>query len=487
MKTLSQLLPGSLILESQLEENRVFSRITNHSEGVSGGDLYFAIKGTKVDGNRFVSDVVKSGAAVVIEDRSLFEKNKNAVLVRSTREALAFAASHWYENPSSKINVVGVTGTNGKTTTTYLLRSIWEELKCVSGMIGTVETWIGDENISSELTTPGPMELQKLFSHMVEKKVTHAAMEVSSIALDQFRTSGTEFKVGIFTNLTLDHLDYHGSLDNYRDTKLRFFQNYPMATAVTNIDDAVGEMFYQKTRAKNKLSFSLKRPQADFYVVRGDFTKDGTLAVVRTPKGEITLHLQLIGRHNLYNSIGALAATYALGQDMDQAAVALSKSRGAPGRLEKIMNGEEYPSIFVDYAHSDDALSNVLLSIGELRKSGTGRVITVFGCGGGRDRTKRPKMAEVVSKLSDITIATSDNPRTEDAEKIIDDLETGIVKDRTDYYREVSRKKAIHLALEMAKPSDFVLVAGKGHETYQIIGTEKFPFDDSKVIRDYYT
>ncbi len=486
METLNHLIPPALILRSKVPGSQPIYRLTQHSQGVQAGDLFFAVPGTKTNGHQFVPAVTEKGIVAVVEDPAVFEQNLGTLLVKSVREALAVASSNWFKNPSEDLSLVGLTGTNGKTTSTYLFHEIWKKQNIKSGVIGTVQTLIGDIPLPSELTTPGPYELQALLRKMVENQCSHAVMEVSSIALDQYRTAGTEFSVGLFTNLTQDHLDYHGSFENYRSAKLKFFQEYKLKHAVFNSEDPAGTFYYEKCKAQNKVRFALNDPNAEYRVIDAEFTQRGTKASIQTPKKLLKLQSPLIGRYNLYNCLGVLAGIDCLGLDLEKAVEALKEAKGAPGRLERVMKGEEYPSIFVDYAHSDDALLNVLTALSALKGKSSAKIITVFGCGGDRDRTKRPKMAAVVSGLSDVTIVTSDNPRTEDPDAIIDEIMPGILREKTQSYREVNRKKAIHMALEIAEPQDLVLVAGKGHETYQIVGTEKLPFDDSAVIREYY-
>jgi len=462
--------------------------ITDDSREVRPGSCFVAVKGAKRDGHDLIEAVLASGAAaVVVENEELFRRYSRTAWVPSTRRALADAAARWYGVASSKLRIAGVTGTNGKTTTTFLLREVWDVLNIKSGVIGTVENRIGDRRLTSSLTTPGPLALQKLFDEMVRESVSHVAIEVSSIALDQERTAGTQFGVGIFTNLTQDHLDYHGTFESYFASKLKFFREYNLPAAVINLDDPWGRRLTRESIAGRVVTFGVEDRTADFHVEQAAFDRRGTTAIVVTPDGRFDFTTPLIGVHNLYNCLGVIAAAEALGHSPAKVIAALRSAKGAPGRLERAETPPGGPNVFVDYAHSADALENVLRALIKLRGEGPGRIITVFGCGGDRDRGKRPKMAGVVSSLSEVTIATSDNPRTEDPQKILDDVEVGINRAATDYHREVDRRTAIGRALELARPEDFVLVAGKGHETYQIIGTTQIPFDDRLVIRDHYT
>ena len=487
MKSLSTLIPPSELLAAKADVGQSIAGVTDSSRDASSGQLFFAVRGARSDGHGYVAQALAQGAAaVVVEDRDCFEAHPRAILVGSTRLALSRAASRWEDEPTRSFRLVGITGTNGKTTSTFLLKHIWSALGLTSGIVGTVEYDIAGERERSTLTTPGPLGLQKLFSRMRTAKVSHAAMEVSSIALDQARVGGSAFEVALFTNLTLDHLDYHLDFESYFAAKRKLFHDYPLRRAVVNIDDPWGRKLFEGLEPEKRISFSLENRSADFYASELSFAKAGSSARIETPSGEVSLVTPLIGKHNLYNCLGALAVEGALGHDLARAGAALANALGAPGRLERVMTGSNYPHVFVDYAHTDDALRNVLTALTALKRQGPGKVITVFGCGGDRDRSKRPKMGEIASSLSDITIATSDNPRTESPDRIIDEIENGIDRTRTTYHRAVDRRAAIHEALRLAQPDDIVLVAGKGHETYQIIGREEFPFDDREVIRDYY-
>lgn len=486
VKTLSNLLLSDEILASRIDPNTSVAAVTFDSRAVTTGSLFFALKGTTSDGHQFIDSVLAAGAAaVVVEDAAVAERFPRTILVSSGRRALALAAARWFDEPSSQFPLVGITGTNGKTTSSYLLRQIWQQVGLSTGLIGTVEQIVGDVSEASRLTTPDPLELQRLLRKMADAKLAYATMEVSSIALDQFRTAGTQFAAGLFTNLTLDHLDYHGTMESYFEAKVKFFAEYDLPFALINVDDEWGKKLVGRSRAKTTLTFGLDG-KSEVSADRIDYRKDSIHARLLTPAGNFLIDSPLIGRHNLYNLLGVTAAGYALGFDLEKFTAAFSLATGAPGRLERVAVAASSPRVFVDFAHSPDALENVLKVLHNLRKGSGSRIITVFGCGGDRDRGKRPRMGEIASRLSDVTVATSDNPRTEDPDFIIDEIETGVIRSATDYHRETSRRTAIELALAMATPEDFVLVAGKGHETYQIIGTEKLPFDDREVVRRYY-
>jgi UDP-N-acetylmuramoyl-L-alanyl-D-glutamate--2,6-diaminopimelate ligase len=485
MKTLGHILNPLRLIQAKLPLETAISGISRDAQMVNQGEVFFAIRGAKVDSHLFIQDALERGAqAVIVDSPEAYEKHPRTVLVDNTRSQLAEAASAWFDFPTDKLKLIGVTGTNGKTTCSYLMREIWNNSQLLSGMIGTVETCIGKTCVPSQLTTPGPLELQKIFHDMNSAKVTHAVMEVSSIALDQNRVGGCQFQAGIFTNFTQDHLDYHGSFENYFQSKLKLFTDFGLPLGVVNLDDDWAKRVLVEGKAKQWLTFSLKDSSADFFAGSIEYSVKGTRAKIKTPKGNYPYESILIGSHNLYNALAVLATFYGLGGDFEQGLQVLSTAHGAPGRLERVMSGDKYPGIFVDYAHSDDALRNVLEALLRLKKP-NGRMITVFGCGGDRDKTKRPKMASVVSSLSDLTVITSDNPRTEKPESILEEIEKGLLQN-CKYHKEVQRKSAIEWALREAKADDLVLIAGKGHETYQIIGTTQFPFDDRKVVRDYY-
>lgn len=487
MNVISDFVASDEYLNSRVAADTLVAEIVASSADLKPDGLFFAISGAKVDGHQFVREAVeKQAAAVVVEREDIFLAYPNTILVRSTREALAKAAARKWGNPSGSFRLVGVTGTNGKTTTTFLLNEIWKKNAKVPALVGTVAYRLGHQVLGSKLTTPGPLELQKLFADMRDSGVTDAAIEVSSIALDQARVLGSAFDAAVFTNLTQDHLDYHGTLEAYYLAKRKLFTDYRIPVGVFNIDDPWGARLLGESKTDQSITFSLKDANADFFLSELILSREGMSGQLQTPWGKKVLSTQLLGKHNVYNCLAALAVATKLGTEADLALEALKNAKGAPGRLERVAPAEGRPHVFVDYAHSADALKNVLRSLNELRVGFPGRIVTVFGCGGDRDRTKRPQMARVVSSLSDVTIGTSDNPRTEDPNAILDELETGIDLKRTHYLREESRRSAIRLALTMAKPEDIILIAGKGHENYQILGTETVHFDDAEEVRNFY-
>jgi len=461
----------------------------NSLEAVEGS-LFFAVRGTSVDSHKFVPQVLAKGGAVVVEDAEVFEAASRAILVKSTRAVLGEVANRFWEQPSSKLGVVAVTGTNGKTTTTHLLEQAWTLAGKLSGMIGTIRYQVGPHSFSAPLTTPDALSLQKLWAEMAQVHVEYAAMEASSIALDQGRVNGTKVRAAVFTNLTQDHLDYHHTMEEYFLSKRKLFLDFSPEIAVIGVDDVWGQRLWSEVTSPKKYRFSVtgnefEKGPAEFQLLSYEVGAENVKARLRCLTKEYDFQTKLLGRHNIANLLSAAATLVGLGWSVESALKLLSHCTGAPGRLERVgqQGGCE---VLVDYAHSDDALEQVLKSLEAVRDARKGRIITVFGCGGDRDKLKRPKMARVVSLLSDITVATSDNPRTEDPASIIDDIEAGILSDRTQYLREVDRRSAIHAALRLARPEDVLLIAGKGHETYQIIGKEKLPFDDREVVREYF-
>jgi len=479
-------LPGERLATKVAGDTSVGS-VTDRLSDVVPGCAFFAIRGRSVDGHGFVAEALSRGAALAVVDREQsYLSHDRVAQVPCTRAALARAACRWHGDPSSALRLVGVTGTNGKSTTTYLLRQAWDGLGLASGLIGTVETWVGERRMDSALTTPDALTLQSLFADMRDARASLGAVEVSSIALDQSRTLGTRFAVGVFTNLTRDHLDYHGDMEAYLRSKLSLFEEHAVGASVVNLDDPAGAKLYSRLEGGIRLGISWTESSAAIRVLGSEPTPHGVEAVFATPQGEISLRSPLVGRHNVTNLATVLGACLALEIPLAGAARALESASGAPGRLERVPTPEGGPRVFVDYAHSEDALENVLRSLRQWKGGGPGRILTVFGCGGDRDRGKRPRMAAVASAWSDVTVVTSDNPRTEDPLGIVDEIAPGLDRRRTEAHLEVDRGRAIGLALGMAGPDDWVLIAGKGHETYQIVGTRKIAFDDRQVVRDHY-
>lgn len=477
---------------------------------VSPGDLFVALHGTNSNGHDYLDRAISLGAAALVVE-VMPESGKPfdvpIVCVKDSRRALAPIAARFFGNPAAELSLVGVTGTNGKTSTTYLVESILTRADWRTGLIGTVEIRYGGEKEVAVNTTPESLDLQRTLRAMCTAQVDAALLEVSSHGLELGRVDGCAFRVAAFTNLSQDHLDFHGSMDSYLASKARLFRDHlaPGATAVINIDDPAGEKLIGFARGAGADVLRVGRgrdARADLRLVRSEIALDGTRAELEDANGRLELSLPLIGDFNLENLLVATGIAQALGIDSSDIAAGVAACPQVPGRMERVQGpGENEPLVLVDYAHTPDAVDKLL---GAVRPLCHGRLITVFGCGGDRDRAKRPLMAEAVAQHSDLAIATSDNPRTEDPHAILVDVEAGLeTLERTDaaalfsdhaatrtepatrgrYSVLLDRREAIALALAGADTNDTVVLAGKGHEDYQIIGREKFPFDDRAEAR----
>ncbi len=448
------------------------------SRKVRPGFLFIAVKGTQSDGHEYITKAIDSGAiAVVCEKLPEAVTDKiTFVSVKNSGQALGIIASNFFGNPSEKMKLTGVTGTNGKTTVATLLYKLFAALGHRSGLISTVENRIVDQVIPSTHTTPDPIQLNELLRRMVEEKCTHVFMEVSSHAIDQERIAGLKFVGALFTNITHDHLDYHLTFENYIKAKKKYFDELGSdAFALVNADDKRGMVMMQNTKA-TKYSFGLKK-MVDF---KAKIITNSIEGLELELAGK-TVWFKLIGDFNAYNLLAVYGAAVLLGEDSDEVLVKLSSLSGAVGRFELVLPGSKKIAI-VDYAHTPDALKNVLETIAQFR-SGNEQVITVVGCGGNRDRTKRPMMASIACRLSDKVVLTSDNPRDEDPIEIIKEMQTGVMPTEARKTLIIAdREEAIKTACMMAKEKDIILVAGKGHETYQEIKGVKYPFDDREVV-----
>jgi UDP-N-acetylmuramoyl-L-alanyl-D-glutamate--2,6-diaminopimelate ligase len=448
------------------------------SRKVESGFLFAAVKGTLSDGHGFIQKAVELGASVVICEKlpEAINENVTYVTVKDSAQALGIIASNYYGNPSEKIKLIGVTGTNGKTTTVTLLYQLYSRMGFSVGMISTVENRIKDKVIPSTHTTPDQIQLNELLSNMVEAGCSHAFMEVSSHAVDQERIAGVKFTGALFTNITHDHLDYHKTFENYIKAKKKFFDDLSSdAFALVNADDKRGMVMLQNTKAK-KHTFGLKK-MVDF---KGKIITN-SIEGLELEVSNKHVWFKMIGDFNGYNLLGVYGAAVLMGEDSDEVLTHLSSLNGAPGRFELVAPGSKFTAI-VDYAHTPDALKNVLETIAQFR-TGTEQVITIVGCGGNRDKTKRPLMASIACKLSDKVVLTSDNPRDEDPMEIIKEMQSGILPTEARKTLVIAdREEAIKTACMMAKGKDIVLVAGKGHETYQEIKGVKYPFDDREVV-----
>lgn len=477
LKDLVQNLPDATV-DGPLD--REVAGITYDSRRVTPGMVFVAIPGQHVDGHEFVGTAVERGASAVICERSkLIPARVTRIQVADVREAMACAARSYYENPSSKLKVIGVTGTNGKTTVAFMIKAVLEASDIKAGLIGTVRYEIGDRVIPAQRTTPESIEVQQMLSQMLKADCRACVMEVSSHALDQKRVNGVEFDVGIFTNLTRDHLDYHGTMENYFAAKKRLFTSLEKGTkrgaAVINIDDSFGARLADETRGVEvQLTYGFGE-KSHLRATKIDLNADGSRFVVEAPERKFAIRLPLIGRHNIYNALAAVGACLALKIEVVKIQAALNALVPVPGRLEMVSAGQPF-GVFVDYAHTDDALRNVLTTLREITK---GRVLLAFGCGGNRDAGKRAKMGRIAGELADYTVITSDNPRREAPAKIAAQIEDGYKGTRADAFEiELDRARAIQQIIARAEPGDSVLIAGKGHETYQEFEDTVVPFDD---------
>ena len=465
--------------------------LTDNSRQVTPGSAFVAVKGERVDGHNFLQQALLARAsAVIVQDHiASADMAISSVRLRNCRSVLGILAARLHENPSTRLRMVGVTGTNGKTTVTYLCKAILEAAGRKVGLIGTVAYHIGSERLDASHTTPGAVELQALLSRMVAADVEAAVMEVSSHALAMDRTAGCEFDVAVFTNLTQDHLDFHSTLEDYFEAKLRLFtalspagSKHSPKRAIVNVDDPRGSRVVQSCRVP-VWTYALRTP-ADIRAENVRLSLSGTRFVAATPLGRVEVESRLVGEHNVANLLAAIGVGLNEGLATQTIAEGIRRLADVPGRFERVEAGQDF-TVVVDYAHTDDALIR-LLSAAETLK--TGRIITVFGCGGDRDRGKRPKMGRAAVKRSDVVILTSDNPRTEDPVAILREVEAGareaLEPGRGRYEVIVDRRAAIEAAIEEAKPGDMVLIAGKGHEDYQIVGTHRLHFDDREVARE---
>jgi len=467
-------------------ETRI-DRVVYDSRQAGPGALFVAVPGFKTDGHAYVTDAVARGALAVAVERPVSVPPQVAVVqVDSSRRALSAFASTLCQWPSRRIRTIGVTGTNGKTTTTHLIRAILKEQGHKVGLIGTVHNYVGDEELPSNLTTPQASDVQDLIHRMVQAGCQYVVMEVSSEGLDMHRVDHVEFDVGVFTNLSQDHLNYHGTLEAYREAKLQLFRMLgdggckSPKSAVLNTDDPSTEQFRSVCRVP-VLAYGLD-PRASVTARDLDVTSAGSRFTLQTPEGEVPLLLRLAGKFNVYNAMAAVCAGLAEGVAVPVIKRALEKATGVAGRMEAISAGQPF-GVFIDYAHSPDGLENVLRTAHGFAR---GRVITVFGCGGDRDRSKRPLMGRIAGEMADYAIITSDNPRSEDPQSILRDIEAGIrqVPGPGRFYElEVDRAAAIARAVAIAEPDDVILIAGKGHETYQIFRDRTIDFDDRVVAR----
>jgi UDP-N-acetylmuramoyl-L-alanyl-D-glutamate--2,6-diaminopimelate ligase len=489
--TFAELVEPLRTAERQGNLDIAVTALTDDSRAVKPGSVFVAVKGERVDGHAFVGKAVQAGAAALVLQKGLnvtAVPSVPVVRVDDSRRVLGVLAGRFYREPASRLCMVGVTGTNGKTTVTYLCKGVLETAGRRVGLIGTVAYQIGDERLPAAHTTPGAVELQALLARMVDAGMNAAVMEVSSHALAMDRTVGCEFDVTIFTNLTQDHLDFHADMDGYFQAKLRLFSDLDPAgrklrpkRAIVNIDDARGARVCEASRVP-VWTYAIQKP-ADILAEDVRLALSGTHFTAVTPHGRFPVESRLVGEHNVYNILAAIGVGLHEGLSPEIIQRGIASVVNVPGRFERVEAGQDF-TVVVDYAHTDDALLRLLTAAQALK---TGRVITVFGCGGDRDRGKRPKMGRVAARLSDVVFLTSDNPRSEDPAAILREIEVGVreafTEKRIRYEVIADRRAAIEAAVREAKSGDTVLIAGKGHEDYQIVGATRLHFDDREVAR----
>ena len=445
---------------------------------IRSGELFVAIKGYETDGHEYIEEAVSKGAACVI-----CEKSPNIsvphIIVKDSRKALAAMSAVWFGYPASRLKLVGVTGTNGKTSVTNLIKHIIE--KCSSkkvGLIGTNGNFIGERELPTEHTTPESYEMQKLLDKMVLEGCEYVIMEVSSHALYLSRVHGIKYEIGVFTNLTPEHLDFHGTMEEYAKAKAMLFPN--CRKTIVNIDDEYAG-FMARHSASPFTTYAVKRGSADFVGSEIKLQADRVGFTIIADGSTCRVELPIPGMFSVYNALASIATAVLLGFDIDNIAPTLQTYEGVKGRAEVVSTGYDH-TVLIDYAHTPDALKNIITAVRGFAKA---RVITLFGCGGDRDKTKRPIMGQIAAELSDHVVVTSDNPRTEEPGEIINDIIAGIDKSCKSYIVIENRREAIYWALDDLKPGDVLILAGKGHETYQILGTEKVHFDDREIVAEH--
>jgi UDP-N-acetylmuramoyl-L-alanyl-D-glutamate--2,6-diaminopimelate ligase len=482
MKLLQDILFGVSLREVVGSTQLSIKDIQIDSRKVQEGSVFVAIKGIQADGHEYIATAIQKGAIAIVCEKLPHSLQEGVVfiVVANAQESVAVMAHHFYDNPSTHIKLVGVTGTNGKTTVATLLFKLFKRLGYTCGLISTVENHIGETIVPATHTTPDPIQLNALLQKMVQAGCTHVFMEVSSHAIHQHRITGLQFVGAAFTNITHDHLDYHKTFEAYLEAKKAFFDALPSsAFALSNLDDKNGAQMLLDTKAK-KLTYALHAPSN----YKGKILENQLNGLVLLVN-EIEVHCRLIGTFNAYNFLAVYGIAIQLGETSEAVLTVLSALTGAEGRFDYIISADQIIGI-VDYAHTPDALENVLTTIAKLRK-GNEQVITVVGCGGDRDKTKRPIMAQVACDLSTKVFLTSDNPRSEDPNDIIKDMEQGLSSSaKRKYINIVDRKEAIKAAVSFAQPGDIILVAGKGHEKYQEIKGIKHDFDDKKILQELF-
>ncbi len=483
--TLDELIKGYPIIDITGLKNVTIRSICYDSRKADSDSVFVAIRGAQSNGEQFIGQAVANGATVIVSEskysasRLPHIENTTYIQVENCREALSFIASRFYKEPSKKLRLFGVTGTNGKTTVAYLLESIFKNQNKSVGVIGTINSRYSKKIQASSMTTPESLDLNKELSEMVQCGVEYCFLEVSSHALALQRVDNLHFETLLFTNLTRDHLDFHPTFEDYKETKKSLFKKFPKAKAVINIDDPIGLEIVAENPAVDFLKIGLGE-DAEIRAIDIQLSPEGTQWTLQTPSGNQKINSKLLGLHNVYNQLIAATGALSQGISLDAIAAGLEKVKRVPGRFDSIEKGQPF-SVIIDYAHTEDALINVLQACKSVAKN---RIILAFGCGGDRDRGKRPKMGRVAFEGSDYLIVTSDNPRTEDPNSIVEDACKGFpetARENIDFTCIPDRREAINHAIKIAQPGDLVLIAGKGHENYQILNSGTIAFDDREV------
>lgn len=458
------------------DSNPTIKSLHMDSREVKPGGLFFCVRGYTVDGHDYVDQAIENGASAIVSEMELAQ-DVPTLVVKDTRRAMAKISTLFYGRPSEAMKIIGVTGTNGKTTVTHIIEDILNKNDEMTGLIGTMYTKIGSQKKETKNTTPDSLLLQRTFKEMEESKVDTVIMEVSSHALQSGRVRGTDFDIAIFTNLSPEHLDFHKTMDEYKHAKGLLFSQlgntYQGKYAILNADDPVSE-YYEEITIADVITYGITN-DADIQATNLEITPEKTSFDVKIFDETLKISSRLIGKFNVYNILASIAACYTYGVPLNIIQKSINEIKGISGRFETVDVDSPF-TVIVDYAHTPDSLSNILATANELKK---GNLIVVVGTGGDRDRTKRPKMAEIATDLADFTVLTSDNPRSEDPQSIIDDMEKGVVS--TDYTAIVDRKKAIEYAVTHAEKDDLIIIAGKGHETYQILADKTIDFDDKAI------
>lgn len=470
---LKEILKGIEVLNEYTDAEVL--EVTQDSRLVQEGSLFICVKGATFDGHSVAEEMLDKGASAVVVERDLGLDRQ--ILVKDSRAVYSPICANFFGNPAEKLKLIGLTGTNGKTTTTFLIKQILENVGKKVGLVGTVQNMIGDEVYPAKFTTPDPHELQKLFAMMVNAGCEYCVMEVSSQALAQGRVNGLHFAVSAFTNLTQDHLDYHKTWENYFNSKKLLFEN--SSVAVTNIDDENGLEIVKGLDFDKLITYSVNKNNATYLAKNVTFKASGVeYELIGDTIGRCSCPIP--GRFSVYNSLCAASCALALGISFHDVLMAISKSQGVKGRIEVVPCERDF-TVIIDYAHSPDGLENIITSLQEIAK---GRVVTLFGCGGDRDKTKRPKMGKIAAELSDFCVVTSDNPRSENPSEIIKDILVGMQGIDTPYVVVENRREAIEYAIKNAQKDDIILLAGKGHETYQILPTGTIHFDEREAVAE---